>query len=41
MRKLLFTLPLAAIALFSSCKEEALTTFGDDHYLYFSQPRRV
>ncbi len=37
MRKLLFTLPLAAIALFSSCKEEALTTFGDDHYLYFEK----
>lgn len=37
MRKLLFTLPLAAIALFSSCKEEPLTTFGDDHYLYFDK----
>lgn len=37
MRKLLFTLPLAAIALFSSCKEETLTTFGDDHYLYFEK----
>ncbi len=37
MRKLLFMLPLAALALFSSCKEEALTTFGDEHYIYFDK----
>ena len=37
MRKLFYMLPLAAIAWLSSCQEQPLTTFGDDHYIYFDK----
>lgn len=37
MKQLLYLLPLPAFSLLSSCQEEALKTFGDEHYIYFDK----
>ena len=37
MKQHLYFLSLTVLLLLSSCQEESLKTFGDEHYIYFEK----